>query len=282
MILKHQHFDLLQKTVLERMVFNPPLKANGSMHDEACFLYVVNGNSTLYGPTKKDSLQTNEGVVMKCGSYLNSWSKNENDSPSEAVAIHFYPEVLKHVYQDKIPDFLVQKKPQTSKNVEKVQIDQMIKTFVDSLLFYFENPSLINEELIILKVKELILLLVNTDNSDRIRSILQDLFNPEEYQFKDIIQTNLFEDLSIDDLAVLTSMSVSSFKRKFKEVFDDSPAHYIKSRRLEKAAELLLISQSRVTDICYDCGFSDIGHFSKSFAAKYGKSPSEYREKQLS
>jgi len=47
MILKHQHFEILQKTVLERLIFEPPLKADGTMHNEACFLYAVNGNSMI-------------------------------------------------------------------------------------------------------------------------------------------------------------------------------------------------------------------------------------------
>ena len=93
---------------------------------------------------------------------------------------------------------------------------------------------------------------------------MKDLFNPDEYSFKEIIQNNLYEDLSVDNLAMLTNLSTSSFKRKFKEVFDDSPAHYIKTKRLEKAADLLVVSNQRITDICYECGFSDIGHFSTS------------------
>jgi len=37
MILKHRHFGILQKTVLERLIFNPTLKADTTMHNEACF-----------------------------------------------------------------------------------------------------------------------------------------------------------------------------------------------------------------------------------------------------
>ena len=109
MILKHQHFDLLQKTVVEHMVFKPPMKADGTMHNEACFLYAVNGRSVVYSAAHHERFNATEGLVMKCGSYLNKWMANENDEPSEAVAIHFYPEVLRLVYEDKLPDFLTAK-----------------------------------------------------------------------------------------------------------------------------------------------------------------------------
>jgi AraC-like DNA-binding protein len=281
MIHKHQHFELLQKTILERFVFDPPFTANGTMHNEACFIYAVNGNSKVLGATVSEQLNTNEGVVMKCGNYLNNWLLNADDEPSEAVAVHFYPEVLQLVYEDKIPEFLKQSSQPATTSIEKVVIDDMIQKYVDSLIFYFDNPSLITEELIKLKVKELILLLVNTDSSGRMKAILQDLFNPTEYDFKETILANLFEDLSIENLATLTNLSVSSFKRQFKKVFGESPARFIKTKRLEKAAGLLAVSSRRITDICYDCGFNDVGHFSKSFTSEFGISPSEYRETQL-
>jgi len=281
MIIEHQHYDLMHKTVLERFVFKPPLKIDGSMHNEACFLYAVNGNSRLYSPTEHEKLNSHEGVVMKCGNYLNSWLQNADKKPSEVVAVHFYPEVLKLVYNDKLPEFLLKKSTPNSNVIAKVEIDDMIGKYVESLVFYFENPSLINDELIVLKVKELILLLVNTDDSNTIRNIIQDMFNPIEYSFKEIIHAHIFEDLSVEDLSLISNLSVSSFKRKFSEVFDDSPAHYIKTKRLEKAAELLVASSNRISDICYECGFSEIGHFSKSFTSHFGLSPTAYREKHL-
>jgi len=282
MILKHQHFEILQKTVLERLVFNPPLKADGTMHNEACFLYAVNGNSKLYAATEKQGLKSSEGVVMKCGNYLNNWQKSGTDEPSEAIAIHFYPEIMKLIYDDELPEFLKTEKQVKTVAIEKVTINHLIESYMSNILFYFENPSFVNDELIKLKVKELILLLVKSDESGRILNIIKDLFNPSQYEFKDIINSNLYEDLSVDDLAVLSGLSMSSFKRKFNEIFNESPARYIKNKRLDKASELLKATTKRISDICYETGFGDPTHFTKSFSEKFKYSPSEYRSKYLS
>jgi AraC-like DNA-binding protein len=282
MILKHQHFEILQKTVLERLIFEPPLKADGTMHNEACFLYAVNGNSKLYAATQQEDLNSSEGVVMKCGNYLNNWKKSTTDEPTEAIAIHFYPEVMKLVYDDEIPDFLRSKKEFKTVLIEKVKINHLIESYMGDMLFYFENPSLINDELIKLKVKELILLLVKSDESGRVLNILKDLFNPEKYEFKDVVASNMYEDLSVEDLAILTGLSVSSFKRKFSEIFDESPARYMKNKRLDKAAELLSSTNMRISEICYKTGFGDPTHFTKSFSEKFNISPSEYRNHNLS
>lgn len=277
MIKEYQHFDLLQKIILERVILKPPFRFNASMHNEACFLYTIKGESKLLSPGDSVKINSNEGVVMKCGNYLQNWLQTNEADHCEAIAVHFYPEVLKRIYDKDFPEFLKQAESGGHVSVEKIKVDALISNYIESLLFYFENPSLVNEDLIILKVKELILLLIKTDSSNRIRAILQDLFNPDHFNFKEVIEAHLFENLSLDDFALLTSLSLSSFKRKFKEVFGSSPARYIKTKKLEKSAELLELSSQRISDIAFDCGFNDVAHFSKSFHIHFGVSPTDYR-----
>jgi AraC family transcriptional regulator, exoenzyme S synthesis regulatory protein ExsA len=146
-------------------------------------------------------------------------------------------------------------------------------------LFYFENPSLVNEEILILKLKEIILLLSQSQNAETIQVILSQLFSPASYTFRQIIEANIFLQVSVEDLAQKTNLSVSSFKREFTKLYNDSPANYIKTQRLEKAAELLIISDQRITDIAFDCCFNDLANFTKSFHDKYSITPTNYRLK---
>lgn len=281
MVLQHDHFDLMGKVVLQRAVLLPTVKANASMHDEACFFHVIKGMSRFYTPEAHVDLKTTDSLLMKCGSYLNHWFENESGKFNEAVFVHFYPDVLKYVYDDKMPEYLSAKKDSIQNPIAKVKVDEMISNYVESLLFYFDNPSMVTEELIKLKVKEIILLLVSSKNSNQIKSILSDLFNPIQYEFKETIRTHLFEGLSVEDLAIIEGLSLSSFKRKFKAVFGTSPTQYIKSKRLEKAQELLEKTSLRISDIAYDCGFNDISYFSKSFAVAFNCTPSKYRKMYL-
>lgn len=281
MILKHDHFDLKNKIILQRVIFQPPFKVDGSMHDEACFLHIRKGTSRLYTPKHQYNIASKDSLVMKCGSYLNNWLENEDDEPNEAVAVHFYPEVLQLVFENELPQLFLTNTPATPKVLEKVTMDTMIANYIDSLLFYFENPSLVTDELIKLKIKEIILLLVNGNHAEQIKAILRDAFEPQQYEFKEVIQAHLFENLTIQDLAVLTGYSLSSFKRKFNTVFGTSPTRYIKAKRLEKAKQLLDRTSLTISEIAYDCGFNDIGYFSKCFTAQYQSSPSAYRKTLL-
>lgn len=280
MIHKHQHYDLLGKIVLERVIFTPPLRLKERLDSEACLLYSIKGSSTLYDSKQKYDLSSNDGILMKCGNYFNHWHLNKDNSKNEAIAIHLYPDLIRYVYKDKLPEFLIAKKQNKPVALQLLNGNQLLKPYIENLLLYFDNPEIVDEEVIILKVKELLNLLYKI-NSNNIRDLLHDMFTPHNYDFKHIINKNIYEDLSTEELAHLCNLSLSSFKRKFRTVFNDTPATYIKSKRLDKAAQLLLISKDRIIDICFECGFSNVDSFSKSFKQKYDSSPSAYRKKAL-
>ena len=110
MIHQHQHYDLLDKIVLERVIFTPPLRLNEKLDSESCLLYSVKGDSTLYDPSEKYTLESESGILMKCGNYFNHWHLNSDRSKNEAIAIHLYPDVIQHVYKNELPDFLLSQK----------------------------------------------------------------------------------------------------------------------------------------------------------------------------
>lgn len=133
--------------------------------------------------------------------------------------------------------------------------------------------------MLILKLKEIILLLSQTQNAAAIQIILSQLFSPSIYTFKQIIDTHLFSQISIEELAQLNNLSLSSFKREFAKLYNDTPANYLKAKKLEKAAELLSLSDKRISEIAFDCGFNDLANFNKSFRSKYSITPKNYRLK---
>jgi len=278
MIIEYKTIELFGKMLFEKVILTPPFKKPNPMPNEACFLYIIEGEYNSISEKEQLRIKTEESVLMKCGNYLSQMFASESSKTYQAVAVHFYPEILKKVYENKIPDFLKEKK-ESSRNtgMEKINNELLINKYIEGILFYFENPSLVNEEILILKLKEIILLLNQTKNAPAIHSILSNLFNPTTYTFREIINSHLYSNLSLTELSELTNMSLSTFKREFKKVYKCSPATYIKDKKLIKAKEFLSLPKQRMTNIAYDCGFNDVVHFSKSFKQKYGMSPSAYK-----
>ncbi len=65
--------------------------------------------------------------------------------------------------------------------------------------------------------------------------------------------------------------------RSFRKNLNQSPIEYLISYRLNEAKKLLRSSELPITEICYECGFSDSSYFGKAFRKAYGLSPREYR-----
>lgn len=278
MILKHQHFDLKGKLAFERVTFQPPMKNSDLMVNEACFVYNQKGFVQLHGSYQNAYFESGESILMKCGNYVSHWKKTPLAAPSEAIIIHFYPDVLKWIYQDDLPMYLLPQKKDSALTLSKLKSNRLIDHFIDGLNILFDSPDFVSEELIIHKLKEIILLLFKVDNQE-IKEILSSLFEPEQLNFKKVIQTNLYEPIAVSELAQLTNQSLATFNRKFKDIFDDSPANYIKNKKLEKAKKLLNNSQLNITEICFDIGFNDLASFSKAFTRKFNVSPLNYRNK---
>lgn len=185
------------------------------------------------------------------------------------------------VFDNKIPDLLAKKGIKKAPETMSVQYEQVIKSYINSLLIYFDTPSLIDEEIIKLKVRELIMLIIRSSPGEELDNMLGGLFDQNKYSFNKIIDTHLYEDLSLQDLAILTNLSLSSFKRKFTSIYSASPAKYLKEKKLEKAKTLLENTTLRMTEIAFECGLPDTKNFSRLFSSVYGLSPSEYKKSIL-
>ena len=277
MVKSHQLFELYEKRVFEKAVVEGPFRFAAEMPNEACFYYLVEGEAAMYTSQGKIEAKTSEGLVMQCGNYFNDFLASSDGSYCEAIAIHFYPEVLKKIYDKDFPDFMMHVTKIQPLGYEKHKADALLKNYINSLQFYFENPELVSDELLKIKLKELILLLAKTESAEAICNLIAGMFTPLEINIREVVEANIFNNLSIEELASLCSLSLSSFKREFEKHYDTSPAKYIKKRRLDNAARLLKGTQLRISDIAFDCGFNDLAHFSKSFQKEFDASPSEYR-----
>ena len=276
MITHHQHFQLRGRKTFERIVGRPPLRVPVRMPDEACFYYVVEGDAVTFTTRGPLAQRAEEGLVLRCGNYFSEFLRSGADR-FEAIAIHLYADTLRLVYDRDFPDFLAE--------VDRVQpifhdhhrANELLATYISSLQFYFDNPELVSEELQKLKVKELLLLLARTDKAAAVRRLVTGLFAPVQTDFAAVVEANLYAGLNGAELAHLCGMSLSTFKRTFRRVFNATPATYLRGKRLARAAQLLRRTDQRVSDVAYDCGYRDLAHFSRSFQQAYGVSPSAYR-----
>lgn len=83
------------------------------------------------------------------------------------------------------------------------------------------------------------------------------------------------EDTTLEELAKLSSVSVSSLEKIFKKCYGLSPIQYRNLLRIDHAKSLLLNGHS-IGETAGMVGFSNYFYFCKFFKSKTGTSPSEY------
>jgi AraC-like DNA-binding protein/ligand-binding sensor protein len=85
------------------------------------------------------------------------------------------------------------------------------------------------------------------------------------------------EELSLTSVAKVVNMSSYYFCKTFKKATGLNFTDYLARMRIERAKELLLNPNARVSEIVFEVGFQSITHFNRIFKRHVGKSPSEYR-----
>jgi AraC-like DNA-binding protein len=97
---------------------------------------------------------------------------------------------------------------------------------------------------------------------------------------KDLADARYSERLDVEDMAGAAGLSKAHFSREFRRAFGESPHHYLLTRRLERAAALLRMTDWSVAEVCVEVGLQSIGSFTTSFKRAYGQTPTEYRAGQ--
>jgi transcriptional regulator GlxA family with amidase domain len=96
---------------------------------------------------------------------------------------------------------------------------------------------------------------------------------------KDLADARYSEPLGVEDLARRAGLSRAHFSREFRRAFGETPHAYLLTRRLERAASLLRMTDRSIADICFSVGLRSVGSFTTSFSRTYGVAPAAYRSR---
>ena len=275
MIIERKTFAYRGKVIIEKVLISAPYRYEAIFHNEGCFIQIKGAGTKLLSVEDNLLIKNQEAVLLKCGNYFLDFIHKIAGNAIEVLAIHLYPDILKQIYRSELPA-LIEKRTYAGKSTV-IANESVISQYIESLEFYFKNPAIVNDDLLELKIKELVLLLVQTKNAASILELVTDLYSSRNINVKNIIDLHKHSNLNLEELAALCSLSLSAFKRAFKRIYNDNPTHYFISEKLKKAKELLTISDLSIGEIAYESGFNDPLYFTRLFRKKVGVTPSAYR-----
>jgi len=226
MILEHKTLQYKGQVVFEKLVIGNFQRMPKPFNDnEACFMYIQEGSFQFRTPEKVLEFNVGDGMLAKCSDYFFEQTKTDHETTSrtQGIGAYLYPNVIKELFDLDLTlsDF------ETDYDATKINIDTLLKHFIDGIDVLLDNPSVADDAMVKVKMKEFLLLLAKTESAPSLLDFFAALFKPYEYNFKQVIEQNILSTLTIVELAKLCGMSVSTFQRTFQSVYDQTPSKYI-------------------------------------------------------
>lgn len=140
--------------------------------------------------------------------------------------------------------------------VESLYLDSLLETFVIRLLLEYSAS--------------------HRPRSAKPRELLA------AYQLKrvmEFVESRLATNIALADMAEVAGGSIFHFSRAFRNTAGDTPYRYVLRRRVERAKEMLRMTDLPVADVARASGFSSSANFAKTFVRFVGAMPKSYRRR---
>lgn len=159
--------------------------------------------------------------------------------------------------------------------------DAFIRNYLHSLQLLLQATPFLQEELQILKLEELLLYLAGKYPERLFSFRLSDQSDASDRQLQAAVEGNLNHVITVEELAFMCNMSLSTFKRRFARLYGGiSPNKWLLQKRMEWAASLL-DQQEKPSEVYYKVGYENHSSFTQSFKQVYGVTPSEFQRARL-
>lgn len=238
--------------------------------------FVKEGTKKIYYSRVKTTVGKKEFVIIKTGTCLMS----EIVSPATKT----YRSILLFFTDETIIDFLKKRTspedyPELLIPVCKCEADDYIDNFVKSLEYISGLAPSLQEQLLPYKLDEFLTYTTALKGTAFLHCMIGNQ-DSRLVRFRNTIENNKLKKLSLDEIALLCNMSVSTFRRTFQREFKSSPIKWFQEKRLEHAAFLLSL-KNEISDLHDIAGYNSPSNFIKAFKEKFGVTPRKYRKHKM-
>jgi AraC-like DNA-binding protein len=227
------------------------------------------------------------GDLVMIGTYLPHYYKNApefyNEDPdfkAKSLVLHFNEDFLGKQFLDTPESFLIR---------------QLLDNSKRGIQFGSKFAADLEEELSSLAHKE------NMDKLIGLLSVLNRMSKTQDFEFLtsdpiylnnhvdsdrikkvfEYVMQNYKEEIKLNDIAELASMSESAFSRYFKKRTRKTFSTFLTEIRIEHACKLLQKDKHSVSEISYESGFNNLSNFNRQFKSVKNTTPLNYRSRFL-
>ena len=244
------------------------------------FVVILSGKKIIHAQEGDMILEAGSAFFAEKGSYIMSEILS-SENTYRTLLFFIGDTFLESFLTTHYPQKKVTSSKHSARTICKIELSPLLQASVQSAIPYFLHDSGHSNKLIGLKMQEVLLNIIDGDKDGQLLELLQTINSRRRRNLNRLLDKYYRKPITIEELAALSGRSLSSFKRDFKEVFNDSPKRWINNRRLETAKQLILHSEQNISEICFEVGFENISYFSQLFKKKFGHSPSKLPNSQI-
>ncbi|MGJ5641069.1 helix-turn-helix domain-containing protein [Formosa sp. S-31] len=251
----------------------------GIWSDANYFVFVTSGKK-MWRSIKNDYIvETGDSLFVKKGANLVHQYFDED----YCALMVFIPDDFIKTFMQRFSASLNQQSSNDSfvtDAIIRVQLDHYLEGYVNSLAAFLSSSSYPDKNLLQLKFEELLLNIFTNPIHKTLADYLLSINKEQSDQLSQIMEENYAYCLNLDQYARLCNMSLSTFKRNFRDIYNCSPGKWLSNKRLDLAVHLLKTTDKPINLIGFDCGFEEPSSFIRAFKQKYLTTPLQFREAQ--
>ena len=256
-------------------------------HPELELHYIIRGEGVRFIGDNISNFTADEMILL--GENLpHTWRckdeyfQSNPDLQVEAMVIHFLPDCLgKHLIN--LPEsYLLPKLFEKAKS--GMVISGKAKAKLAQLMKEAQNATNLDKIILLLSILKT---LAETDEYLTIvtgKTLFYQSNESETIRINKICNytlTNYKKDITLDEIASLSNLSVTSFCRYFKLMTKKTYYDFLIEIRVSHACRFLIENKLPTEMICFDCGFNNVSNFYRHFKKVTGMTPLDYKRKYL-
>lgn len=229
--------------------------------------FIQTGIKTVVLPHKTVLVPPNQFLLLSEGQCLMTEALSQQQEFHSQLLFFKHEIVQEFLLHHQIEVPMVEDSP----NFQTLAYDAFVRHFVTSLdLVPNHHPIFLRH-----KVEEFLLYGYHQYGA-KFFCFLKTPPQPALQQLVQVTQRAIYEKLTLEEMAFLCAMSVSTFKRHFALHYNTTPQSWLREQRLQRAAQLLRQGQYKPSELSEELGFQHHSSFTAAFKSRFGVTPSSY------
>jgi len=239
------------------------------------FSFLLEGEKAVQYSGKYARINPHQFLLLSAGNYLMSEKTASEAGHYRSILIFFDNKVLADFF---IKNPRVLSSPSASEDAFLVfEKDAFLLNYIESLSHIIAAGNSLSPAIQNIKLEELLHYLCDKHPGQLQKLCTFGHSAGDDDIIRQAVTANLYHPITVEELAFLCNVSLSTFKRRFAKIYGTSPNKWLLKQRMEKAAYLLKQGEYKASEIYFELGYENLSSFIQSFKQVHGITPKQYQ-----